>query len=447
VSEQTPTREQILALDRAHVWHPYTTAERALCEPPLVIAEVHGSTLVDVSGKTYIDGNSSWWVSALGHRHPRLLRVLKEQAEILPHVAFAGITHAPGALLADELVRAAPRGSGKDPILNRVFYTDNGSTAVEAAVKVAAQFWYQNGSPRKNRFIALEGAFHGDTLGATSLGGVELFKRPFGPLLFESIRVAFPEAETTDADTAFARAFETIETMLRTKSEEVAAVVVEPLVQGAMGMRMYSASFLRELRRMCDAHNTLLIFDEVFTGYGRTGTMWAADRAGCVPDIMCLGKAFASLLPMGAILVSEALYQGFSGSSDRAFFYGHTFCGHPLGAALAREVLAIYRDEKIIEYAAPKARMIERAMTSLGALSGVSHPRSLGMIGAVDLGSGAYQGKAGWQVYKEALKRGAYLRPLGDTVYVCPPLNIPGDELGALLGILHESVQAALRSS
>jgi adenosylmethionine---8-amino-7-oxononanoate aminotransferase len=214
-------------------------------------------------------------------------------------------------------------------------------------------------------------------------------------------------------------------------------------VQGAMGMRMYSASFLKEVRKLCTKRGVLLIFDEVFSGYGRTGPMWASEHATVTPDVLCLGKAFASILPMGAILVSKDIYDGFRGDEDRTFFYGHTFCGHPLGAALAREVLAIYRDDEIVRKAQPKARRITKAIKALGALPGVQRPRSLGMIGAVDLGSAAYQGKAGWRVYAEALKRGAYLRPLGDTVYVCPPLNIEDSELDRLLEIMSESIRAA----
>jgi adenosylmethionine-8-amino-7-oxononanoate aminotransferase len=225
-------------------------------------------------------------------------------------------------------------------------------------------------------------------------------------------------------------------------------VVVEPVVQGASGMRVYDARFLRELRALCDAHDILLVFDEVFTGYGRTGPMWAAEHAGVAPDVMCVAKAFSQILPMGATLVTERVFDAFRGGKDRALYYGHTFCGNPLGAAIAREVLAVYRDERVLERAKPKAKAIARAFRRLAEASGVERVRSVGMIGAADLRPSAaasgYFGSTGWRVYEEAKKRGAYLRPLGDTVYVCPPLTIEDRDLEHLLGALEESGHVVL---
>ena len=404
---------------------------------PIVVAKAEGSFLEDVDGRRYLDGNSSWWVAALGHGHPRLVRVLTEQGATLAHCSLAGVTHAPAALLAEELCAIAPPG------LSRVFYTDNGSTSIEVAVKIAVQMWRQLGAPKKTRFVALDGAFHGDTIGASSLGGVELFRRPFAGVLFECAHVPFPE------DDAYARAFEAITTLVAREHETIAAVVLEPLVQGAAGMRMYPASYLRDVRALCDAHDVLLIIDEVFAGYGRTGLMWASSHAGITPDLMCLGKSFAAMLPMGATLATERIFDAFRGGKDRALYYGHTFCGNPLGAALAREVLAIYRDERIVEGVQAKAPRIARALERVAEIGGVPRVRSLGMIGAADLepragGASGYLGEVGWRVYEEAKKRGAYLRPLGDTVYLCPPLNIADDELDQLLGIFEESVRVAL---
>ncbi|MEO6418755.1 MAG: aminotransferase class III-fold pyridoxal phosphate-dependent enzyme, partial [Polyangiaceae bacterium] len=219
---------------------------------------------------------------------------------------------------------------------------------------------------------------------------------------------------------------------------------VEPIVQGASGMRMYDPEFLRELRRACDAYHSLLIVDEVFTGYGRTGKMWACDHAGITPDLMCLGKSFAALFPMGALLTSDRVFDAFRGGPERALYYGHTFCGNPLGAALAREVLAIYRDEHIIERMQEKSRIIAAAFARIEKLPAIASVRTLGMIGAADFrGDGGYLGGAGWRVYEEAKKRGAYLRPLGDTVYVTPPLTIEPSDLERLLSILEESIVAA----
>lgn len=438
------TRDDVVRLDRAHVWHPYTPIDVWEKTDPIVVARAAGSSLYDADGTRYIDGNSSWWVAGLGHGHPRLLRALREQADTLVHCALGGIAHEPSAALAAELVRVAPVG------LNRVFYTDNGSTSVEVAVKVALQTWQHLGAPKKTRFVALDGAFHGDTLGASSLGGVEVFRRPFASVLFECVRAPFPEPA------AYERAFAALSDVVRKDHDTLAAVVVEPLLQGAAGMRTYDPGYLRALRELTTAHDVLLIVDEVFTGYGRTGAMWASDHAGITPDVMCLGKGFCPLFPMGATMVTDRVYDSFRGSDERALWYGHTFCGNPLGAAVAREVLAIYEEEAIVAQVRAKAPRITAAFERIAAIPGVARVRSLGMTGAADLeprtggtrgtgGTGtSYLGRAGWRVYEEARRRGAYLRPLGDTVYVCPPLVIGERDLDELLGILEESVRAAL---
>jgi adenosylmethionine-8-amino-7-oxononanoate aminotransferase len=428
-------RAAIVALDRAHVWHPYTPMDSWETTDPIVVARAQGAWLEDANGRRYIDGNSSWWVAALGHGHPRLLRALEEQARVLAHCSLAGITHEPAARLAEELVAVAPPG------LTRVFYVDDGSTAIDAAVKICAQGWRQSGKPGKTRFVALDGAYHGDTIGAVSLGGVDVFRRPFSGVTFECVHAPFPEPDAYD------RALAAIETLLREGSSTIAAVFVEPMVQGAAGMRVYSPGFLRALRALCDAHDVWLVADEVFTGYGRTGPMWAVEHAGVVPDLMCIGKVFSSIVPMAAVLASERVFGSFRGGRERALLHGHTFCGNPIGAALAREVLAIYRDENVLGQVARKAPIIAAAFDRLASVPGVRRVRSIGMIGAADLEDRAqgYLGGIGWRVFDRARELGAYLRPLGSTVYVCPPLVIADGDLAQLLAIVEESVAAALR--
>jgi adenosylmethionine-8-amino-7-oxononanoate aminotransferase len=432
-------RAEIVRLDKAHVWHPYTPMDAYVTHvDPIVVRRASGAWLEDIDGARYLDGNSSWYVTALGHGHPRLLRALADQAATLAHCSLAGTTHASAAHLAAELCAIAPPG------LTRVFYTDNGSGSIEVAVKMAVQMSRQLGAPKKTRFVALDGAFHGDTLGATSLGGVEVFRRPFADLVFDCIRVPSP------AYGGHARAFEAMRRALREEKDSIAAVVIEPMVQAAAGMHIYDASFLKDLRAECTANDVLLVLDEVFTGYGRTGPMWASSHAGIAPDMMCVGKAFASLFPMGATLVSERVFDAFRGDAERAFYYGHTFCGNPLGAAVAREVLAVYRDERVLEQVAAKAPLITAAFERIAALPGVSSVRSIGMIGAADLidesGRG-YLATRGWRVYDEARRRGAYLRPLGDTVYVCPPLTIDPKDLERLLAITEESIRAVVAAA
>jgi adenosylmethionine---8-amino-7-oxononanoate aminotransferase len=436
----TLARADLVAIDKRRVWHPYTEMGSYIAETdPLVVERAAGPRLYDVDGRAYLDANSSWWVASLGHNHPRLVAALVRQAERMCHCALAGITHPEAALLADELVTTAPRG------LERVFFSDNGSTSIEVAVKIAVQFAAQNGAPRRSRFVALEGAFHGETVGAASLGGVEVFRRPFAGILFDCVHVASP----ADRD-AYARALDDLGRALAGAADEIAAVVLEPRVQGAAGMRIYGADFLRHARELCDRHDIPLVFDEVFSGYGRTGPMWAAESAGVSPDLLCLAKGFSGgLLPMAATMATERLFAGFMGDKSRALCYGHTYCGNPLGAAVAREVLRVYRDEQILEHAVAKARAIARAFESIGQLPGVKNPRSLGMIGAVDLvsdGPPGYFGQEGWRVYEAARRRGVYLRPLGNVVYVAPPLNIPDADLEELLGKVREAIEEVVKA-
>jgi adenosylmethionine---8-amino-7-oxononanoate aminotransferase len=428
----TQHRADIVANDKLFVWHPYTAMDHYIeGVEPVVVARTQGSRLFDLDGRSYIDGTSAWWVAPLGHQHPRLLAALNAQAEKFCHVAFAGITHEAGAELAKELCAVAPRG------LSKVFYSDNGSTAVELALKMCLQYWAQNGQPRRRRFLALSDAFHGETLGVTAIGGVEAFRRPFASVLMDCVHVP------VDLDAAgYEHTFTSICEHVRKYAHELAAVVVEPLIQGAGGMRVYSSELLRELRKVTAELDVFLVADEVFTGYGRTGTMWACDQAGITPDVMCVAKGFtAGLLPMAATLTTERMFDGFRGGPERALYYGHTYCGHPLGAAVAREVLRVYTDEAIIQHSVPKAQRIARAIQAMAQIPGVGRPRSLGMMGAVQLGAKSdYLQSRGKLVAQRALEQGVYLRPLGNVVYVAPPLNIDDADLSTLLEVTHAAV-------
>lgn len=425
-------RSDVIALERRHVWPPYTSSERHETHEPLVVVAAEGAWLTDADGRRVLDANASWWTATLGHGHPRLRAALTRQAETLMHVSAGGITHAPVALLAEELAAIAPGD------LSRVHFSDDGSTAVEVAVKAAFQYWQQNGRPSRTRFLTLSGAYHGDTIGAASLAGLDEFHDIFHPILFDVIRP--PKLGEAGG---WERVFEHVLSELRARPDEIAGVVVEPLVQGAAGMQIYDAELLRGLREATREVDTFLIADEVFTGYGRTGSMWACERAGIVPDLLCTAKGFtAGVLPMAATLATPRVYDGFRGGATRALMHGHTFCGNPLGAAVAREVLAIHRDEDVLGQVREKAPTIEAAFDRIGAIDGVRRVRSLGMIGAADLGDGGYHGELGWRVFEEALARGAFLRPLGDTVYVTPPLTIDAGELSQLLDIVHDSVRA-----
>lgn len=432
-------RQRIVERDKRVVWHPYTPmgAYRETGNP-LVIERASGSRLFDVDGRSIIDGNASWWTALLGHNHPRLVAALQAQSELLCHTSLAGVTHEPAIRFAEALAEVAPSG------LNHVFFSDNGSTAVEAALKLAVQFFGQRSEAgkKKTKFISLEDAFHGETMGVTALGGVTAFRAPFVDLLMSCIHLPSP----ADGE---ARSLEMLEKTLRTEGDRIAAFVVEPLIQGAGGMRMYGPSYLEEARRLTSEYDVLFIVDEVFTGYGRTGAFWGCDHARVSPDILCSAKGLSGgLLPFAATLVSDRVYDGFLGESSRAFYYGHTYCGNPLGSAVAAEVLSVYRDEKTVENTAPRAAMIEQAFERMGRLSGVLHARSRGVCGALNLKGGrGYLERGGWEVYERALARGAYVRPLGNVVYVTPPLNIPENDLEELLSIVEDSVADVLRTT
>ena len=470
-----PTLAAILSADRAHLWHPYTPMDEWRSRhDPLVVERARGPYLYLGNGDRLFDGNGSWWVSNLGHNAPRLIEALKKQADRLCHCALAGITHEPAAMLAKELAEVAPRDAKRT--LDQVFFSDDGSTSIEAAVKMAVQFHAQSAptaGKKKSRFLSLDGAFHGETIGATSLGGVEVFRRPFSSVVFDCIHVPSPASDDGSCAPAWGMAFDALAEILERDHDSIAGLVVEPIVQGAAGMRIYPPAYLRAARDLCDRYDVLLIADEVFTGYGRLGPMWGCDLAEIVPDIVCVAKGFTGgVMPMAATLTHAHILEAFNGGRHRAFLYGHSYTGNPLGAAVAREVLAIYRDDRVLDGIAERHALILGCFERLSADPIGSriarNPRAIGGIGACDLVGSAttmtsatvpaiettddlratgagYTASIGWQVYDEAKKRGAYLRPLGDVVYVVPPLNVGIEELEGLLGIVEESVIAVAK--
>ena len=436
----------LIATDRRHLWRPYTSSEDHERIDPIHVVEAEGVTLVAADGERYLDATGAWWCNNLGFRHPRLIEALRRQAEVLPHCSIAGNTHDPAVRLAEELVAVAPAGDGGSAQkLTRVFYSDNGSTSVEVALKMAFQYWAQSGRPERRRFLSLPGAYHGDTIGVMSVSSVDEFSGIFRPLLFGDRAGAWLGEESAapqdDADWSalFARLYDYIES----NRDEIAGVIVEPLVQGASGMRMYPPALLRELRSVCDAHDVFLIADEVFTGFGRTGRFWASDYAGVVPDLLCTAKGLSGgMIPFSATLATERIYDGFRGDKTRALMHGHTFCANPLGAAVALEVLAIYREEDTIGRAAPLAARLAERVHALGDLPRVRRTRALGMVAALDLGEAGYHGGLGWRITAAARNRGVALRPLGNTVYVVPPLTIESDDLEALLDGIQYGVES-----
>jgi adenosylmethionine---8-amino-7-oxononanoate aminotransferase len=416
-------------LDRDRVWHPFTQ-QRAWCEEePLMIERGEGSYLIDTDGRRYIDGVSSLWCNVHGHRHQGIDAAVRAQLEKVAHSTMLGLAHPGAAELADRLVELAPPG------LARVFYSESGSTAVEIALKMAFQFQRQRGGQhaRRTSFVHLRESYHGDTIGSVSVGGIDLFHSTYRPLLFPTHIV-----EPGDADD--------LERVLSFHEEEIAAVIVEPLVQGAAGMLTHPPGYLRRVRELCDAFGVLLICDEVATGFGRTGTMFACEQEGVAPDLLCLAKGLTGgYLPLAATLGTERIYEGFLGAPEeyRTFFHGHTYTGNPLACAAALANLDAFEQELTLERLQPKIALLWELLDDVAAVPEVAEVRGRGVMVGIDLGPHDPALRLGHRVAVEARERGAIIRPLGDVVVLMPPLSISEADLRSLVEIVADSIRAA----
>jgi adenosylmethionine-8-amino-7-oxononanoate aminotransferase len=416
-------------LDHDHLWHPFTQQQGWSEEEPLLIERGEGSYVIDVDGRRYIDGTSSLWCNVHGHRHPAIDRAVSEQLGRIAHSSMLGLSHPGAAELAARLVAIAPAG------LSRVFYSDSGSTAAEIALKMAFQYQAQRGGEhaRRTSFVKLREAYHGDTIGSVSVGGIDLFHAAYGPLLFDT-----HAAEPGDAAD--------LERILAAHGEEVAAVIVEPLVQGAAGIRVQPPGYLRAVRELCDTRGVLLICDEVATGFGRTGTMFACEQEEVAPDLLCIAKGLTGgYLPLAATLATEGIYEGFLGAPEeqRTFFHGHTFTGNPLAVAAALASLDVFESEQTIERLQPKLQLLAGRLAEIEAMPEVSEVRWRGFMVGIDLGEHDPALRMGHRVTLAARERGAIVRPLGDTVVLVPPLSISEADLRRLLKITADSIRAA----
>jgi adenosylmethionine-8-amino-7-oxononanoate aminotransferase len=420
-------------LDRDHLWHPFTQQLGWVEEEPLMIERAEGSQLIDDAGRRYLDGVSSLWCNVHGHRHPGIDAAVREQLDRVAHSTMLGLSHAGAAELAARLVELAP------PRLSRVFYSESGSTATEIALKMAFQYQQQRGGQhaRRSSFVHLRDAYHGDTIGSVSVGGIDTFHAAYRPLLFRT-----HAAEPGDAAD--------LERVLAAHEEEVAAVIVEPLVQGAAGMLTHPPGYLRAVRELCDRFGVLLICDEVATGFGRTGTMFACEQEGVAPDLLCLAKGLTGgYLPLAATLTTERVYERFLGAPEegRTFFHGHTYTGNPLACAAALASLDVFERERTIERLAPKIRLLDRLLGPVAEMPEVAEVRGRGLMVGIDLGEHDPALRLGHRVTLEARRRGAIIRPLGDVVVLMPPLAISEAELRRLVGITAESIRAAVASA
>jgi adenosylmethionine---8-amino-7-oxononanoate aminotransferase len=439
VAEVNVAPADLVARDARVVWHPYT---QMLTRPsPLPIVSGEGVYLYTEDGRKLLDGTSSWWVNIHGHSHPRLNEALAVQARRLEHVVFANCTHEPAVELAERLLTVLPRG------LTRVFYSDNGSTAVEVALKLACQYWQNRGQPGRRRFVTLHHAYHGDTVGAMSASEDSLFTRAFAPMLFEVSRVHAPycyrcpmglarercHIECLGESAPTSERTGTLQGVLERHHEAVAAVLVEPMLQGAGGMVVWPAEFLAGVRRLCDRYGVLMIADEVLTGFGRTGRLFACEHAAVTPDIICLSKAITGgYLPLGATVATERIYEAFlSEDRTRTFFHGHSFTANPLACAVAVESLKLLHDSDALRKVASLERWLRDGLSPLSTFPLVGDVRVIGGVGIVELVSdkatktaGGYLDDLGPRLTRAFLDRGLLLRPLGNVLYLMPPYVI-----------------------
>jgi adenosylmethionine-8-amino-7-oxononanoate transaminase len=419
-----------------HLWFPFTCSQDLKDYPPVIIERGEGIYIYDTSGKRYLDAIGSWWVSVLGHNHPRISAAVKEQLGKLEHVLMAGFITPPACTLTGLLASMAP------PRLARIFYSDNGSTSVEVALKMALQYW-ANKKKDKSSFVSFSGAYHGDTLGAMSVGGIPsyhaLFHDRFKKQLFINSPYCYRCPCGLDNTACNAQCMDSLETLLNDQSASIAACIVEPMVQATVGMRVYPAKVLKRISDLCKSHDVLLIADEVAMGFGRTGRLFACEHAGIVPDIMCCAKGLTGgYLPMAATLTSEKIYSEFCGdyASGREFQHGHTFTGNPLAAAAACETLTILKEENIPASLSGKTAFFQNGLQQFIELNCVGDVRSIGMVGAIELVKNKttkeklpVKNRLPFLIARKALEYGLLIRPLGDVLYFIPAYIITEEEI------------------
>jgi adenosylmethionine-8-amino-7-oxononanoate transaminase len=437
----------LLDRDRRAIWHPYTQAQTAPEPLPIVYAE--GVYLYTENGKRLLDGISSWWVNIHGHNHPRLNEALLKQAQKVDHVLFAGCTHRPAIELAERLLEILPQG------LSRVFYSDNGSTAIEVALKMAYQYWANNGQPERRTFIALHHAYHGDTVGAMSASADSIFTHAFAPLMFEVKRADVPYCFRCplglERENCQIACLGSLQRLLESSEGQVAAVLVEPMLQGAGGMITWPSEFLAGVRQLCDEYGTLMIADEVLTGFGRTGKMFACQHAGVSPDIICLSKALtAGYLPLGVTAAKEEIYRAFlSDDRSKTFFHGHSYTANPLACAVALASLDLFAEYDVFKRVGWLENRMNASLGQLRSSSFVGDIRVIGGVGIIELvadkkskAAGGYFDLVGVELYKKFIERNLLLRPLGNVLYFMPPYVISDDEVNWAVDQITEIVES-----
>ncbi len=443
-------KKQLIDWDKRYIWHPFTQMKDYMDTNPLVIEKGDGCYLIDIAGNKYIDGVSSLWVLVHGHGKKELVDAVEKQSKILCHSTLLGLANVQSILLAKKLIEIVPRG------LSRVFYSDNGSTSVEIALKMAYQYWQQKGNKKKKRFISFTNAYHGDTIGSVSVGGIDLFHQVYGPLLFKTYKAPSPYCYRCplklERETCGLACVEAFEKVVKAHHEEACAVIVEPLVQGAAGMVMQPPGWLHAVWKIAKEYNLLFITDEVATGFGRTGNMFACDEEKIYPDFLCVAKGITGgYLPLAATLSTEEVFNGFLGQFDefKTFFHGHTYTGNPLACAVAVENIDLFKKDRVLQKLKHKIVNLRKGLERFKDLSHVGEVRQKGFMVGIELVKSRKTKrpyplgeKIGQKVIWEARKRGVIIRPLGDVIVLMPPLAIDEPTLEKLVDVTYESIKA-----
>jgi len=445
--------------DKKYVWHPFTQMQEWEAEIPIIITEGQDCFIKDIYGRWYLDGVSSLWVNIFGHRKKEIDDAIRGQLGKISHSTMLGLSNVPAIQLAEKLVNIVSQslGQAQGPALTKVFYSDNGSTAVEVALKMAFQYWKHRGFAGKNSFLSLNNAYHGDTLGAVSVGGVDIFHNTFGPLLLKTFKSPSPYCYRCELGEEYSACglacAKKMEDTLRHHHDEIAAIIIEPLVQAAGGMIIAPQGYLSEVRKLCNKYHILLIADEVATGFGRTGKMFACEHEDVAPDIMCLSKGITGgYMPLAVTLATEEIYTAFLGefSELKTFFHGHSYTGNPLACAAALACLDIFEHEETLKKLLPKTDILKESLKDISGLAYVGDVRNKGLMAGIEMVKNkesrepyAWEDKMGWKVAHHARDKGVFIRPLGNVIVIMPPLSISNDNLTRMLAVVKDAIISA----
>lgn len=430
--------------DLNHVWHPYTDINKFSGKPFPIMERARGIHLWDTQGRKYIDGISSWWCVNLGHSHPTIVNSLAAQLDRMQHSISGGMSHTPVIELSHMLSEVTPEG------LHRAYFASDGASAVEASLRMAVQYWWNLGKPEKKNIVSLTNAYHGDTLGTVALGFIPRFHQPVAHVLSRSVQAHAPHCfhcpYGKSKDTCNISCFSSMEQILRREAHKTAAVIVEPVCQGAAGIRIYPPEYISRLRTLCTELDVLLILDEIAVGFGRTGKMFAADLAGISPDLLVLGKSLTGgYLPMSAVMVTESIFDSFrsTDSRDRTFYHGHTFAGNPLASAAATAALQVFKEERVVEVSSVPGQLAD-GFSRFRQIPGVHNAASLGSMSSLEISEDAGGKTSAAKMAALAMEKGLVLRPLGSVVYLWPPLNSTHEETDEMLAIFEDCLKNAI---